>query len=420
MSTSAPLPVLSPIDQRVLGSLLEKQITVPASYPLSLNALRTACNQTSSRDPVCDYAEPELVEALKELKARELVRTVWTGQGSRVIRYHQRLEEHLQLEPAARAVLTVLLLRGAQTAGELRTRTERLLPTAGSDQSVADKEAMESLLAELADGERPLVRRLPPQRGQHDSRWIHLLGPVAGADGSGDREADSDAGPPDTELSTAPRERDAAVIAGYDAVAGAYADAFADELAGKDFDRWLLTGLAEAAGADPVADVGCGPGQVAAFLAEAGADVTGFDLSPEMITVARQRFPSLTFEVGDLTRLLRPAAAPGWGAIAAWYALVHLAGSELPAAIGALRRVLRPGGTLAVAVHVGNRVVHTDEFLGRGVTLDVVLHHQPTVLAAFADAGFEQLQWYRRGPLPTEVETGADTERLYVLGRTPR
>ncbi|NNG35810.1 DUF480 domain-containing protein [Nakamurella aerolata] len=413
-SPTGSLPVLSPIDQRVLGSLLEKQVTVPASYPLSLNALRTACNQTSSREPVTGYAEAELVDALKDLKGRELVRTVWTGQGSRVIRYHQRLEEQLGLEPAERALITVLLLRGAQTAAELRTRTERLHP-------FADKQAVETALAALADAEQPLVRRLPPQRGHHrELRWIHLLGPVPGADGSADPDAGADAaGAADTELAVTPEDRDAAVLAGYNAVADAYADTFADELSGKDFDRWLLTRVATAAGADPVADVGTGPGQVAAWLAEAGADVTGFDLSPEMIAVARQRFPAARFEVGDLTRLLRPATASGWGAITAWYALVHLAGSELPGAIGALRRVLRPGGTLAVAVHVGGTVVHREEFLGRPVDLDVVMHQQTAVLAAFADAGLEQLEWYRRGPLPAERSSGVDTERLYVLGRAP-
>ena len=123
--------------------------------------------------------------------------------------------------------------------------------------------------------------------------------------------------------------RDAKVRATYDAVATAYADRLGDELDRKPFDRWLLDRVAGLADGSPVVDVGTGPGHVAAYLAAAGADVTGVDLSPGMVEEARGRFPDLTFNVGNLTGLLRPPAAAGWGAITAWYALVHLAGSEL-------------------------------------------------------------------------------------------
>src|SRR4051794_12674372 len=117
---------LSAVDQRVLGSLLEKQRTVPASYPMTLNALQTACNQTSSRDPVVDYDQTLLQETLRSLKDRGLVRIVWADRGPRTLKYHQLLDERLMLGDAERALLTVLLLRGAQAPGELRTRTERL------------------------------------------------------------------------------------------------------------------------------------------------------------------------------------------------------------------------------------------------------------------------------------------------------
>src|SRR4051812_38180478 len=120
------LPVLDAEEQRVLGSLLEKQVTVAASYPLSLNALRTACNQTSSRDPIADYDEHTVEQAARRLKDAGLVRIVWSDTGRRTLKYHQTLDERLGLAEDERALVTVLLLRGPQAPGELRSRTERL------------------------------------------------------------------------------------------------------------------------------------------------------------------------------------------------------------------------------------------------------------------------------------------------------
>ena len=120
------LPVLEPDDQRILGSLLEKQTTVPASYPLTANALRAACNQTSNRDPVVDLDQQTVERTARALKERGLLRIVWSDAGRRTLKYHQILDERLGLDPDERALLTVLLLRGAQAPGELRTRTERL------------------------------------------------------------------------------------------------------------------------------------------------------------------------------------------------------------------------------------------------------------------------------------------------------
>src|SRR5664279_3115051 len=120
------LPVLSAEEQRVLGCLLEKQRTVPASYPLSLNALRLACNQSNSRDPIVDYDERTIQDTARSLKDRHLLRLVWAGAGSRTVKYHQLLEEELALTAEQLAVITVLLLRGPQSPGELKTRTERL------------------------------------------------------------------------------------------------------------------------------------------------------------------------------------------------------------------------------------------------------------------------------------------------------
>ena len=110
---------------------------------MTLNALQTACNQSSSRDPVVDYDQPLLTETLRSLKERGLVRVVWADRGPRTLKYHQLLDERLALQPDERALITVLLLRGPQAPGELRTRTDRLHP-------FADRDAVEAVLRRLA------------------------------------------------------------------------------------------------------------------------------------------------------------------------------------------------------------------------------------------------------------------------------
>jgi uncharacterized protein YceH (UPF0502 family)/ubiquinone/menaquinone biosynthesis C-methylase UbiE len=391
-------PQLSAVEQRVLGALVEKQRTVPASYPLTVNALRTACNQTSNRDPITDYDDALLQATLKELRDRELVRPVWSGTGSRVMKFHQRLEEHLGVGEPELALLTVLLLRGPQTSGELRTRSARLHP-------FADRAEVEVVLRELAALPEPLAIEL--ERG----RWAHLLGPLpesAPPPPSVDRDA---------VLADGADARDARVRAGYDAAAAGYARELSAELERKPFDRWLLDRIAAEADGGPVADVGTGPGQVAARLAASGAQVLGVDLSPAMIDQARELFPDVEFEVGDLADLLRPRAAAGWSAITAWYSLVHLAGSELPGVIAGLARVLVPGGWLALALHVGEEVRHVEELFGAPVDLEFVLHDASEVVEAVTAAGLVDVEWYLRSPLP-DVEVA--TDRLYVVARRPR
>ena len=151
-NTVAALPELDAMDQRVLGSLMEKQRTVPAAYPLTVTALRSACNQTSSRDPVVEYAAQDLENCLRELRHRGLVRVVHTP-GQRALKYHQLLTDVLELADDERALITVLLLRGPQTPGELRTRTERLHP-------YADRVAVEQVLQRLAHRDPALVLSL--------------------------------------------------------------------------------------------------------------------------------------------------------------------------------------------------------------------------------------------------------------------
>jgi uncharacterized protein YceH (UPF0502 family) len=154
------------VEIRVLGCLIEKQRTTPDVYPLSLNALRAACNQTTNRDPVVSYDEDTIRAALRRLDQRRWARLA-SGPGSRAVKYRHLLDEALALSPAETALLCVLMLRGAQTPGELKARTERMNP-------------FESLAAvhETLDGliERDLVARLPRRPGQKEERYVQLLG----------------------------------------------------------------------------------------------------------------------------------------------------------------------------------------------------------------------------------------------------
>ena len=153
---------------RVLGCLVEKQATTPEAYPLTLKALTTACNQTSSRHPVVDY-DTQLVETTAlALKGKGLVRVVHPVSGERATRYRHVADEALGLDGAARAVIAVLLLRGAQTVAELRTRTER-------QHAFSSAEEVESTLSRLAVGDRPMVVQLERQPGQKEPRWMQLL-----------------------------------------------------------------------------------------------------------------------------------------------------------------------------------------------------------------------------------------------------
>ncbi len=397
------LPVLDAEEQRVLGALLEKQRTVPASYPLSLSGLRTACNQTSSREPVVDYDEHTIEQVGRRLKDKGLLRIVWSDTGRRTLKYHQVLDEVLGLDEEERAIVTVLLLRGPNAPGELKTRTERL-------HGFADRRAVEATLTAMA--ERGLVRELPRQPGQHDARWVHLLGDVAPPAAPAGRAPSVDREVPVADGADA---RDARVRATYGAVAETYADRLSAELDDLAFERWLLDRVAAHADGGPVVEVGSGPGHVTAYLAAAGADARGLDLTPEMVEEARRRHPGVRYDVGDLRRLMRPETAPGWRAVLGWYSLIHLAESELPAALMALIRPLEPGGLLVLALHAGDQVTHVTEWFDAEVPpLDFVFHDPATIVALFKAAGLTDVEWYVRGPI---AERGETTQRLYVIGR---
>ncbi len=158
--------MLSIVEARVLGCLLEKERTVPDQYPLTLNALVTACNQATSRDPVMHLEDHDVLATLTDLKGAGLVRFVHPSHGRSVTRYRQVADEVWRVEPPAAAVLSVLLLRGPQTVSELRTRTER-------QQTFDSLAAVEDVLRSLADGGHVhLLDRLP---GHKEPRWQQLL-----------------------------------------------------------------------------------------------------------------------------------------------------------------------------------------------------------------------------------------------------
>lgn len=159
-------PMLSLLETRILGTLVEKQRTVPDTYPLSVNALMAGCNQKTSRNPVIETSEAEILVALDALKDLGLVREV---SGSRVSRFEHLFEKTLGVPTQASALLTVLMLRGPQTAGELRLNCERL-------HRFADISSVEAFLEELAAKEEgALVVELPRLPGSRENRWMHLL-----------------------------------------------------------------------------------------------------------------------------------------------------------------------------------------------------------------------------------------------------
>jgi hypothetical protein len=184
------------VEVRVLGCLVEKQRTTPDAYPLSLNSLRLACNQTTNRDPVVAYAEPEIRGALERLSRRGWVRLA-SGAGSRAAKYRHLLDDALGVSSAGLALLALLMLRGPQTLGELRQRSERLHTFTSSDKLESELEALmgSSLVAQLS--RRP---------GQKEQRYAHLLGGDVSGEGSSERASgDGHAGSQDERIAAVER-----------------------------------------------------------------------------------------------------------------------------------------------------------------------------------------------------------------------
>ena len=378
---------------------------------MTLNALQTACNQSSSRDPVVDYDQPLLTETLRSLKERGLVRVVWADRGPRTLKYHQLLDERLALQPDERALITVLLLRGPQAPGELRTRTDRLHP-------FADREAVEAVLRRLAGAARP-----PWCTSWNDGRASRT---GVGCTSSG-RSSPSRRRPPLRQPWTArscwPRER-----------------ALATRRCGRRTTRWRRrtpSGSATSWTASP-STAGCWTGWRSSrtgspWWTSAPDPATSRRTSPppgrrppastcrrRWSTRRARRFPHLTFSVGDLNGLLRPPAAAGWGAVTAWYALVHLAGSELAPTVASLARVLVPGGWLALALHAGAAVHHAEELMDQPVDVDFVLHDPDAVVAAVRAAGLVDVEWYLRGSARRRGRDRAALRAGAAPGLTPQ
>lgn len=174
----------SPERARLLGALIEKALATPQNYPLSVNALVAACNQTTNRDPIMELSESAVEGLLSEAKADGWARFVHPRSGRGVTKYRHVVDEKLGLDERETALVGVLALRGPQTVSELRSRTERLAPM--------DAEELESVLARLAQREpAALVRRLEREAGHREPRWIQLLCPAQGEERAGEPASSS-------------------------------------------------------------------------------------------------------------------------------------------------------------------------------------------------------------------------------------
>ncbi|HSH96269.1 MAG TPA: YceH family protein [Roseimicrobium sp.] len=158
---------LTPVETRILGCLIEKERLTPENYPLSLNSLTLACNQSTSRDPVVNYDERTVEHALQDLRNKKLATMIW-GAGARVQKFKHNFPDHYTLDRAETALLCVLMLRGPQTPGELRSRVERM-------STFATAQDLESCLQKLTEGTEPLVRLVPARAGQKEKRYVQLI-----------------------------------------------------------------------------------------------------------------------------------------------------------------------------------------------------------------------------------------------------
>ncbi|WP_323117964.1 YceH family protein [Burkholderia alba] len=195
---------LTPLEARVLGVLIEKQHTVPDTYPLSLNALASGCNQKTARAPVMNVTEAEILTAIDGLKRLSLVSE---GSSSRVPRFEHNMNRVLGIPTQSAALLTLLLLRGPQTAAELRLNSARL-------HSFADISSVEAFLDELAERQPALAIKLPRTPGERESRWMHLLcGEMAPVETSGPGASESAGSPAEFEALKAEQKHLAAELA---------------------------------------------------------------------------------------------------------------------------------------------------------------------------------------------------------------
>ena len=208
-----------------------------------------------------------------------------------------------------------------------------------------------------------------------------------------------------------------ATRASYDTVAADYVTWFGGELAARPLDRALLAGFAElvrAAGAAPIADIGCGPGRVTAHLDDIGSSAFGIDLSPQMVALARQAHPNLRFEVGSMLALDLPDRH--LGGIVAWYSIIHVPDEQLPQAFAEFCRVLTPGGYLLVAFQVGSEVLHRADMAGHAVSLDFHPRQPDQVAELLRRAGLDVRLRVLREP-DDGSEFPEKTQQAFLLAR---
>jgi SAM-dependent methyltransferase len=202
----------------------------------------------------------------------------------------------------------------------------------------------------------------------------------------------------------------------YDRVAAEYVLRIFDELKHKPIDRELLDQFAaRMRGCGPACDMGCGPGQVARYLRERGVEVCGVDLSPVMVEHARRLNPEIEFTQGNMLSL--DVDDEAWAGIAAFYSIIHIPRDELVLAFQELKRVLRPGGLLLLAFHIGDTVVHMDEWWGQPVSVDFAFYPPEEIVGYLRTAGFVVEGVYEREPIP-DVEH--QSRRAYLFARKPQ
>jgi ubiquinone/menaquinone biosynthesis C-methylase UbiE len=203
---------------------------------------------------------------------------------------------------------------------------------------------------------------------------------------------------------------------GYDHIAEEYARRLFGELGHKPRDRELLLRFAaEVAGQGEVCDIGCGPGHVTRFLRDAGARVSGLDLSPEMLVQACRLNPDIEFREGNMLSLEIPDGA--LAGITAFYAIVNIPADSLPAAFREMERVLQPGGLLLLAFHIGGDVLRPEELFGQSVSMEFYHFERALIERLLTDAGFRLEDVVERGPYAPEVEY--QSRRAYIFARKP-
>jgi SAM-dependent methyltransferase len=201
----------------------------------------------------------------------------------------------------------------------------------------------------------------------------------------------------------------------YDRVAEDYAAQFRDEMEKKPFDRKMLDWLIEKVGERGIiCDMGCGPGQIARYLHDRGTKVCGVDLSPSMVERAQALNPDISFKQGDMLALIK-VDDNSYGGVAAFYSIVHVPRPAVVQALQELKRVLRPGGTLLLTFHLGQEIIHFDEWWGKEVSLDFIFFEREEIKSYLRTAGLELMEVIERDPYPEDVEH--QSRRAYIFAQ---